>query len=241
MAAVLACGLGAVISHETAALLWGISNRGTALIEITVPGHRFVRRPGIRAHRRTSLEPDDVTLRDGIPVTTPFATLLDLGTRLRPERLERAINEADRLDLVDTEQIRAKLEETRGRHGVRMVRQVVDRDGFVATDTQLEQRFLPIARRLGLPPPLTQEWVHGFRVDFFWPGLGLVVETDGLRYHRTPAQQAADRLRDQAHAAAGMTPLRFTRHQVFFEVEHVEVTLERVVARLTDRRGASAA
>jgi very-short-patch-repair endonuclease len=72
---------------------------------------------------------------------------------------------------------------------------------------------------------LTKQWVNGFEVDFYWPGLGLVVETDGLRYHRTPAEQARDRLRDQAHTAAGMRPLRFTHEQVRYEPGHVLETL----------------
>src|SRR4051794_12349880 len=70
-----------------------------------------------------------------------------------------------------------------------------------------------MAARAGLPRPQTQIYLNGFRVDFYWPDLGLVVETDGLRYHRTPQQQARDRLRDQAHAASGLTPLRFTHAQ----------------------------
>ena len=71
-----------------------------------------------------------------------------------------------------------------------------------------------------------------YEVDFFWPDLGLVVETDGLRYHRTPAQQTRDRERDQAQTAAGLTPLRFTHEQVAFEPTRVEATLGRVAARL---------
>jgi very-short-patch-repair endonuclease len=74
--------------------------------------------------------------------------------------------------------------------------------------------------------------VNGFRVDFYWSELGLVVETDGLRYHRTPAQQAKDRIRDQAHIAAGMTPLRFTHAQVQFESRSVGETLKTVAKRL---------
>jgi very-short-patch-repair endonuclease len=74
--------------------------------------------------------------------------------------------------------------------------------------------------------------MNGFKVDFYWPTLGLVVETDGLRYHRTPAQQARDRVRDQTHTAAGLTPLRFTRAQVRFEPAHVQATLAAVCERL---------
>ncbi len=71
------------------------------------------------------------------------------------------------------------------------------------------------------------------RTDFYWPDLGLVVETDGLRYHRTPAQQAKDRRRDQAHTAAGLTPLRFTHGQIAFEPAYVRATLEEVARRLS--------
>lgn len=103
------------------------------------------------------------------------------------------------------------------------------------TESELERLFLPIARRAGLSPPEASAIVNGFKVDFFWSELGLVVETDGLRYHRTPAQQARDRLRDQAHIAAGLTPLRFTHAQVRFEPKHVQGTLAKVARRLRTR------
>ena len=76
---------------------------------------------------------------------------------------------------------------------------------------------------------MTGRTLNGFKTDFHWPDLGLVVETDGLRYHRTPAQQARDRVRDQAHAAAGLTPLRFTHEQVRFDPDYVRATLAAVV------------
>ena len=91
-------------------------------------------------------------------------------------------------------------------------------------------------RGAGLGPPLTQQWIHGFRVDFVWPDLGLVVETDGLRYHRTAAAQARDRLRDQRLAAAGLTVLRFTHAQVRYEPAHVKRTLAATAARLRANR-----
>jgi len=112
------------------------------------------------------------------------------------------------------------------------LRRTLDRRTYTMTDTQLERRFLPIARRAGLPKPRTQEWINGFKVDFWWPELGLVVETDGLRYHRTPAGQALDRLKDQTHAATGLTPLRFTRAQVRYEPARVQAVLGDVAHRL---------
>jgi very-short-patch-repair endonuclease len=104
---------------------------------------------------------------------------------------------------------------------------------FRLTDSELERLFIPLAVDAKLPIPLTRKVVNGYRVDFWWPQFGLVVETDGLTYHRTPAQQAADRRRDQVHAAAGLTQLRFTHRQVRFESRHVRETLARVAQRLT--------
>ncbi|HEX8959235.1 MAG TPA: DUF559 domain-containing protein [Solirubrobacterales bacterium] len=169
-------------------------------------------------------------------MTTPVRTLLDLAIQLDRPRLERAVNEADRLDLVGPEELRAALGDYRGVRGVARLRVLLDRRTFRLTDSELERRFLPLAAAAGLPPPRTRQHVNGFRVDFFWSQLGLVVETDGLRYHRTPAQQACDRLRDQAHTAAGMTPLRFTHEQVRHEARYVRETLRAVAGRLVGDR-----
>jgi very-short-patch-repair endonuclease len=207
MAAALACGPKAVLSHGSAGSLWMIVS-ATNQIEISVPGDARPRRPGIIIHRRTALTPQDVTKHEGIPVTTPICTLIDLATRLDRPALERAINEADKHRLVTPDRVRAAAERLAGRPGARAVRELLDAHAFVLTDSDLEQFFVPIARRAGLPRARTRSTVNGFKVDFYWPDLGLVVETDGLRYHRTPSEQASDRVRDQTHAAAGMTPLR---------------------------------
>ncbi len=142
------------------------------------------------------------------------------------------MNEADRLDLIDPERLRESLETLKGTRGVAKLRALLDRQTFTLTDSKLERRFKPIARAAGLPVPLTQRWVNGYRVDFFWPDLGLVVETDGLRYHRTPAQQARAHVRDQTHLAAGLQPLRFTHAQVVYDRPYVEDTLRKTAARL---------
>jgi very-short-patch-repair endonuclease len=113
-----------------------------------------------------------------------------------------------------------------------VLRAVLDYRTFTLTDSQLERLFLPIARAAGLPLPSRHRWVNGFKVDFFWPELRLIVETDGLTYHRTPAQQAKDAVRDQTHIAAGFTVLRFTRAQVKYEPAHVQAVLEQVAGRL---------
>jgi len=107
--------------------------------------------------------------------------------------------------------------------------------GEPLTDTGLERRFLAIVRRTDLPMPETQVNVNGYRVDFYWPDLGLIVEVDGWRYHRTAAAQATDQRRDQAHATAGLTALRFAEEQIRAEPDSVRRTLVPVARRLTGR------
>lgn len=240
-AAVLSCGAEAVLSHESAAALWGMRPAADVDVHISVPGRVARHRPGVVVHRRTALAAGDVTRRQGIPVTTPICTLVDLATRVGRDQLEAAINEADKRDLTDPQRLRSALDELPRRPGIRALRELLDRRTFRLTDSQLERRFLPLVHRVGLPAPETACYVSGFKVDFYWPDLGLVVETDGLRYHRTPGQQASDRVRDQAHAAAGLTPLRFTHAQVRFDPCHVQSTLSAVALRLGAERARVAA
>jgi very-short-patch-repair endonuclease/predicted transcriptional regulator of viral defense system len=232
MAALLACGPDAVLSHGSAAALWGIVALEPGAVHVSVPKGVVRRRAGIKVHRRSDLRPHMVTAHQGVPVTGIVWTLIDLATGLGSKQLERAVNEADRLDLIDPEALRAAVDAAGARPGIRPLRRLLDRLTFVLTESELERLFLPVARRAGLRLPQTGAIVNGFKVDFFWPELGLVVETDGLRYHRTPAQQARDRLRDQTHLAAGLTPLRFTHAQVKFERERVAATLTKVAGRL---------
>ena len=237
MAAVLACGDGAVLSHSSAAALWRIGDERRSEIELSLPStsHREV--PDLRIHRRPPLDVErDVTLEYGIPVTTPVQTLVDMALRFDRAGVERMINEADKWNLAHPPGLRRALEARAGEAGAAKLRFVLDRRTFRLTKEELERRFLPLAREAGLPVPLTGRWVNEFEVDFYWPELGFVVETDGLRYHRTPAEQARDRLRDQAHTAAGLTPLRFTHEQVRYEPEHVLGVL-RATAGLLVQRG----
>jgi very-short-patch-repair endonuclease len=186
----------------------------------------------VRLHRRGGLRDSDVTTHEGIPVTTPTMTLIDLAVGLDEHEIERAVNEADKLDLVDHATLLDSLDEYTAREGVGKLRSLLGRHAFRLTDSELERRFLRQVRKARIPVPQTGARVNGYKVDFYWPEFGLVVETDGLRYHRTPAQQARDRERDQAHAAAGLATLRFTHAQVFKDPELVRRTLVRVVRRL---------
>ncbi len=141
------------------------------------------------------------------------------------------MNAADKLDLIDPERLRSELDRYRSLGGVPALRRVLDRATYRLTESDLERRFLRLVRRARLPAPHTQQRVNGYRVDFYWPGLELIVETDGLRYHRTPTQQSKDLARDQAHVAAGFTVLRFTHGQVQYEPERVISTLRAVLTQ----------
>jgi very-short-patch-repair endonuclease len=231
MAAVLACP-GSVISHSSAAALWRVGPEKRDVVELSLPSSSRRRRPGLEIHQRPSLKTRDLTREYGIPVTTPIQTLIDMSLRLDRPGVERMINEADKYNLTRPPELREALDARAGEPGAAKLRFILDRRTFRLTKEELERRFLPLARKAGLPTPLTGQWVNQFEVDFYWPDLGLVVETDGLRYHRTPAEQARDRLRDQTHTAAGLTPLRFTHEQVRYEPGHVLKILAQTASRL---------
>jgi very-short-patch-repair endonuclease len=231
MAAVLACGRDVVLSHGSAATLWGFGTEKGG-IEVSVLHSSPHERGGLKVHRRPGLRPEDLTHREGIPVTSVVRTLVDRAATLDRKGIERDINEADKRRLTNPPALRRALPAYRGQRGVGRLRHVLDRRTFRLTDSELERLFLPLVRQLGLPLPRTQQHVNGFKVDFFWPEQGLVVETDGLTYHRTPAQQAQDLIREQVHMASGMTPLRFTHEQVKYEPAHVRKTLAAVAGRL---------
>ncbi len=236
MAAILACGEGASLSHRSAAALWGIGKERRDAIDVSVTRRAELKRRGLHVRGRPSLTPERITTHDGIPVTTPVQTLIDLSTELAPIRVERAVNEADKHDLIDPEALRSELDRYRGEPGVKALCVLLDKRTFRLSDSDLEILFRPIAMEAGLPPPFTKKRVNGFEVDFFFPDLALVVETDGLRYHRTPSTQMRDARRDRAHTLAGMTPLRFTHYEIKYEATRVRSELRRISDRLAPIR-----
>jgi very-short-patch-repair endonuclease len=231
IAALLACGPESALSGGSAMAYYGIGKEERS-IEVSVLFNLHPRCPGIVVHRRRGLEPRHIRFEGPIRVTNQVLTLVDFAASHARDDVEQAVNDADRLDVIDPERLRLLLDDYAGWPGARLLREVLDIRTFTMTDSELERRMRPIAKCVGLSKPLTQHWVNDFKVDFYWPDIGLVVETDGLRYHRTPAQQAKDRIRDQTHTAAGLTPLRFTRWQVRYDANHVEAILGAVAKRL---------
>lgn len=240
MAAVLAVG-GAVLSHLDAAIAWGlVEAEMRRVIELSVSGRSSRRpRPGLLIHRRRPgmLRPARALRR--IPLTDPGDAVIDIAPRLSPAGLEHAINQADKLDLATPEQLHERAAANPRRPGAVAVRDLIGQAAFVLSDSELESRFNRIAARAGLPRPHTGVMLNGYEVDFHWPELALVVETDGGRFHRTPLQQTRDRRRDQAHFAARMIPLRFTHGQVRFHPDEVVAVLRRVAADQSSNRNAA--
>ena len=232
IAALLACGDQAYLSHRSAAALYGIGEERNGVIEISVRQRIGRRHRGIEVRRRLSLPSTDVGAVERIRVTSPVRTLLDYATLEPPNRVERAINEADKHDVIDPDALRKALDACTREPGVKKLRKVLDKHTFRLSDQELELLFRPIAAQAGIPVELTKVILSDFEVDFFWPSLGLVVETDGWRYHRTPSAQSRDALRFQEHTASGLTPLRFSHWQVKHEPNHVREILRRTASRL---------
>ncbi|HVY77380.1 MAG TPA: hypothetical protein VG898_02625 [Solirubrobacterales bacterium] len=230
-AATLACGPTAALSHDSAAALWGFGSERRGAIDVTVPSASPRRHSGIRVYRRTTLQPDDLTTHEGVRVTSPVRTLIDEATKLSPRALERAVNEADKLDRVKVDELHGALPRYRGVPGARALLQLLDPLAFRLSDSELELAMRERSDAAGLPTPATKARVNGYEVDFFWPELGIVVEADGLRYHRTPLQQRRGLERDQAHTASGLRPLRFSHWQIAFEAPYVVRVLGKTAAR----------
>jgi very-short-patch-repair endonuclease len=234
MAAVLACGGDALLSHGSAAALWAIGPEWR-LIEVSVRRRSWPRADGVMVRSRPSLLDADVTVHRGIPVTAPARTILDqAATPISDASLERLVNEADAARAVDLDapSLRRYCALRPGEPGVRRLRALLDPETFRLSDSELERLFRPLALTAGLPQPLTKVFVNGYEVDFYWPDLGLVVEADSLRYHRNAIKQARDLRRDQVHTAAGLTTLRFTHWQVAHEPRHVGTVLAATYAGL---------
>jgi len=149
VAAVRACGPEAALSHRSAAALWGFGKEHADYVEVSVMRSSEARLPGLRCHRRPTLLASRVTTRRGIPLTQPVQTFLDLVSVVGPRDLERAINEADKLDVIDADALRRALDDHPGELGVRSLRQILDKDTFRLSDDELERLFRPLAAAAG--------------------------------------------------------------------------------------------
>jgi predicted transcriptional regulator of viral defense system len=234
MAAVLACGPGAVLSHRSAAALHGLRATSRARIEVTVPGRNRRRHDGVQVHRSTTLTVADVTTVDGIPVTTIARTVADL-TDVLPERaVERVLEQGAVMEVLDGRALEDQV--TRHRRGA-CLRQLLERGRIDApTESDLEERFLLLCRAGGFPEPQRQVYLDPddggpmVRADFLWREQRLIIETDSARFHGTRSSFESDRRRDQRLILAGWRVIRITWRQITERPDEVVALLRRLLA-----------
>jgi Transcriptional regulator, AbiEi antitoxin/Protein of unknown function (DUF559) len=225
LAAVLAYGPGAVLSHQTAAALWEIRPSASSVIQVTVPTQNGrVRRKGVRIHRSGRVAPGEVTVMEGIPVTTLARTLLDLADVLPRQDLKRALHESEYRHLFDLTSITAVVHANPGRRGRRLL--TLAQGPPQLTRSELEQRFLALIERHGLPDPVAGAWLEGYEVDFLWPDAKLAIELDGFDAHVTRAAFQRDREKDRRLTRAGYRPIRVTALDLRDERELASELLE---------------
>lgn len=244
MAAVLACGPGAVLSHRSAADLLELRATDRRRIDVTIPGKARRSHRGVQVHRSRTLDPArDVNTIRGIPVTTPSRTLLDLADVLPIRAVERALDQAEIAWRLDLGSLEGQLRRNHGRHGAGPLRALLtSRREPARAGNELEERVLLICRDAGLPrrrPAGSRgQRLHraagrrtAIRPDFLWRAHHLILETDGRRTHRTDRAFERDRLRDQRAMAAGWRVVRITWRQVTREPKRIGAVLADLLAK----------
>jgi hypothetical protein len=214
MAAVLACGERAFLSHGSAGRLQSITPYlpNPRTIEVTVV-ERDPRPRGVRVHRVRALAPDEITTFQRIPITTPARTLLDLAPQLNPRQLERSLAESLRRRLVRPATLDALLARHPGRPGTPALRRLLESDPAF-TRSELEERFLALVRGAGLPDPEANAELGPYEIDCVWREERLAVELDGWDFHSDRAAFEADRRRDAELVARGHRVIRITWRQL---------------------------
>ena len=210
MAAVLASGSGAVLSHRSAAALWGMRPTSRASVEVTTP-RRLHARPGLHPHRAV-LPPDEMTVHDGIPASTPARTLLDLAAVIPGQALERALDEAEILRLTGPQTLLDRYPGRRGAAGLRLL--LLTSRNPTPARTKLEDGLLTFVDEHRLPRPETNTIVDVYEVDAVWRDARLIVELDGFATHGTRRAFERDRERDRRLTAAGWRVIRLTWRQL---------------------------
>jgi very-short-patch-repair endonuclease len=214
MAAVLACGGTALLSHRSAAALWRIASPWDGDVDVTT-GRALPPRRGIRLHRVRQVDPRDVAEHQGVPVTAPARTLLDIATLLPLRDLARALEQAEILRLASPTSLAEIVERTRGHHGAApLTKALRTRHEPALTRSEAEARMLALIRAAHLPQPRTNTKLHGYEVDFLWPRERLVLEIDGYKFHSTREAFERDRRKDSHLQAHGYRVMRVTWSQI---------------------------
>jgi very-short-patch-repair endonuclease len=234
MAAVLACGEGAVLSHRSAAAAWGVRPTDRADHEVSTMRRGPGSRPGIDVHRVRVLAPADTAVVRGVPITSVARTLVDLAGVLAPHALDRAVHQAEVLRLLDARAVHDAMDRVPKRRGIATLRAALARPSAGVTRSRLEERFLALRDRAGLPRPrLNAHLPLGDRlveVDALWRRERVVVELDGAAVHRTARAFEEDRRRDAALAALDHLVVRLTWRRLGAEPNAVLRELRTILA-----------
>jgi hypothetical protein len=226
-AATLACGHGAVLSHDSAAVVWGIYGRWTTPFHVTTSRKR--ERPGIHVHR-SKLSSRDVTRQLGIPVTTPARTLLDLAPGLTEKRLTRAVNDLRHAGYLSLGDLADVLERFPRARGARRLRPFVEHPRG-PTRSDFEDVFQAFCARYDLPVPLVNTTVYGFEVDAFFPVERVIVELDSWEFHASRTSFISDRDQDTTMLAHGIPTVRITWERLTGTPEREAPRLKRILAK----------
>ncbi len=233
LAAVLAAGPGAVLSHTSAAAAWGLLTDHRPRIDVTIPRARGRALPGLSVHRNR-LHPADRAVIGGVPVTSVARTLLDVAATRPPRILERALERAEELRRFDLAEVDACLERHRGRRGAGRLRAAIA-DARPADPrtlrSWLERAVLALIDEHGLPRPAVNLDLHGWEVDLHWPRQRVAVELDGWGAHRTRARFERDHARDLDLEANGWRVVRISARQVRGDPGTVAAALRAVLER----------
>ncbi|MBT8402879.1 MAG: DUF559 domain-containing protein [Gemmatimonadetes bacterium] len=231
MAACLACGPSAVVSHRSAAVLWKLiraSDRDN-VVDVTTAGPNR-RRVGVRVHRSRTLRASDRTYLEGVPITTPTRTLLDFAAVCAVGVLDRAVAEAFARALTTERQLATRLKARVGRPGSARLRAVLGGAPPPVTRSEAEERLLEIVRRTRMARPRVNSRIGPYEVDFYWPDAGLVVEVDGFASHHSRRAFERDRRRDADLVAKGLRVMRVTWRQLEDEPEALVFRLGQALA-----------
>lgn len=214
LAAVLTCGSGALLSHTSSGWLWGLTDFCPVLPHVTVPirGHQ---RPGVRIHHSTILEEEDLAETEGIATTSVPRTLLDMAGEVRDRGLNRSVEKAERMGLLDIGPLDSLLVRAGGHPGRRRLRSAVElyRDPAFSR-ARSERLFLDLVRKAGLPRPALNTYVEAQEIDAYWEAERFAVEVDGWEVHRTRAAFERDPLRIEELKLAGVDAIRITARRI---------------------------
>lgn len=230
MAAVLALGSNVLLSHSSAAFVWGIRPAPEDAVSVIALGRQARHRPGIRVHRVDSLASRDIRRHHNIPLTSPARTLIDIAPALDDRELELALHEAVALKLLTLSRLRAALDDYPRRRGSARLAELARQSTSTATRSGGEEELFQLIRRSRMPQPQTNARLGQWNLDFYWPRHRLAVEVDGIDFHSSRVNIERDHRKDLEMRKLGVDVMRFVGRQVSREPEMVLVTIARELA-----------